>query len=79
MLGIDLSISSKRGSWSLSIPCATWQCSVNLEGNDHNLSTSVLNSLAVVNHVLKTYPFLKADLEYPLTAHPVETNMTLQD
>ena len=52
---------------------------LNLEGNDNNLSTGVFNSLAGVNHVLETYLFLKADLEYLLTAHPVETDMTPQD
>ena len=56
------------------------------ERNDDDPINGVLRFLVGVNYILETYPFRKNDLEYAVTdleysvdAHPVETNMKLQD
>ena len=51
---------------------------LNLESDDNNLRTGMFDFLAGVNHVLETYLFLRLTSSI-LTAHPVESIMTLQD
>ena len=48
------------------------------EGNDNDPITGVFSSPVGVNHMLEMYMFRKPDLEYSVSAHPLETNMKLQ-